>query len=63
MASDTPTHVLDPASPFSLDDQDQVLGASFPLVAEAATATPMPRTKALIADKGVVATSFYIHTP
>mmetsp|Transcript_146131 Transcript_146131/g.207128 ORF Transcript_146131/g.207128 Transcript_146131/m.207128 type:complete len:535 (+) Transcript_146131:75-1679(+) len=48
---------------FLTDDQDQVLGGSFPLTASNGASTPMPRTKALIADKGATATSFYIHTP
>ena len=47
---------------FLTDDQDQVLGASFPLTA-AKAATPMPKTHKLIVDQGVTASNFYIHTP
>eukprot|EP00039_Didymoeca_costata_P011721 m.165843 g.165843 ORF g.165843 m.165843 type:complete len:551 (+) comp15267_c0_seq3:46-1698(+) len=47
---------------FLTDDQDQVLGASFPLTA-GEDVTPLPKTKALLADKGATATAFYIHTP
>merc|ERR1719253_1641994 len=42
------------------DDQDQVLGASFPLTFEA---TPMPKTKRLMQDEGIYAENWYIHTP
>lgn len=45
---------------FLTDDQDQILGSSFPVMNDA---TPMPKTQALMADKGSTATSFYIHTP
>jgi N-acetylglucosamine-6-sulfatase len=37
-----------------------MLGSSFPAMDGA---TPMPKTQALMADKGSTATSFYIHTP
>ena len=42
--------------------QDQELGGSFPPAAPNG-ATPMPKTKALMADMGATANSFYIHTP
>jgi len=45
---------------FLTDDQDQVLGGSFPPSSEA---TPMPKTKRLMQDQGAHATNFYIHTP
>lgn len=45
---------------FLTDDQDQLLGASFPLTSEA---TPMPQTKRLMQDMGVYAENWYIHTP
>ena len=38
----------------------QMLGSSFPPHNEA---TPMPKTKALMADLGATATNFFIHTP
>ena len=47
---------------FLTDDQDQMLGASFPPTAPGG-ATPMPKTKAKMADMGVTATNFFIHTP
>ena len=37
---------------FLTDDQDQVLGASFPPTAE--NVTPMPRVKELMVDGGVM---------
>jgi len=45
---------------FLTDDQDQVLGASFPNVGGA---TPMPKTKRLMEEQGATATNWYIHTP
>lgn len=45
---------------FLTDDQDQLLGASFPLTSNA---TPMPKTKKLMQDAGVYASNWYIHTP
>jgi N-acetylglucosamine-6-sulfatase len=45
---------------FLTDDQDQVLGAAFPLTQ---AVTPMPKTLATIAQQGITATNFYIHTP
>jgi hypothetical protein len=45
---------------FLCDDQDQMLGASFPTLNGA---TPMPKTEALLAHKGATATNFFIHTP
>jgi N-acetylglucosamine-6-sulfatase len=47
---------------FLTDDQDQMLGASFPITS-ARGATPMPKTKAKMADMGATATNFFIHTP
>lgn len=45
---------------FLTDDVDQLLGGSFPATAGA---TPMPRTKALMQEQGMMADNFYIHTP
>ena len=45
---------------FLTDDQDQMLGASFPQLNETG---PMPQTKALMAEMGATANNFYIHTP
>eukprot|EP00971_Amphidinium_carterae_P192248 3814744-Amphidinium_carterae.1 len=45
---------------FLTDDQDQVLGGSFP---HSLSSTPMPKTKKLLMDGGVHATNWYIHTP
>ena len=42
------------------DDQDQMLGGSFP---PTAGATPMPKTRRLLQDGGVHATRWYTHTP
>eukprot|EP01052_Picozoa_sp_SAG31_P027721 SAG31_NODE_2617_length_5370_cov_10.481503_6_plen_170_part_00 len=44
------------------DDQDQMLGASFPRVAEGG-ATPMPKTMHTMEEGGTMATNFFIHTP
>jgi hypothetical protein len=44
------------------DDQDVVLGGGLPATS-AGGATPLPRAKALLMDKGVVAENFFIHTP
>lgn len=44
---------------FLTDDQDQMLGSSFP----SHGATPMPKTKRLLADAGMTATNFFVHTP
>jgi hypothetical protein len=41
------------------DDQDQKLGGSFPMHNGVG---PMPKTKALLADKGATATNWFIHT-
>jgi N-acetylglucosamine-6-sulfatase len=53
-----------PAKPnlvwFLTDDQDQLLGASFPILNGA---TPMPKTKKLMQDQGAYAENWYIHTP
>jgi len=45
---------------FLTDDQDQLLGGSFPLTMKA---TPMPKTKELMQDGGTYAENWYIHTP
>lgn len=45
---------------FLTDDQDQKLGGSFPWHNGVG---PMPKTKALLADKGATATQWFIHTP
>jgi N-acetylglucosamine-6-sulfatase len=47
---------------FLTDDQDQVLGGSFPPTAPGG-ATPMPRTNELLVQSGVMAENFFIHTP
>eukprot|EP00656_Telonema_subtile_P048842 TRINITY_DN5929_c0_g1_i1.p2 TRINITY_DN5929_c0_g1~~TRINITY_DN5929_c0_g1_i1.p2 ORF type:complete len:255 (+),score=60.56 TRINITY_DN5929_c0_g1_i1:177-941(+) len=47
---------------FLTDDQDQMLGGSFP-VSSPGGATPMPQTKELMADAGATATNMFIHTP
>lgn len=47
---------------FLTDDQDQILGGSFPRAA-ADGATPMPKTKLLMEDGGAMAMNFHIHTP
>ena len=44
------------------DDQDQMLGGSFPPTAPNG-ATPMPKTKKLMVDGGATAINFFIHTP
>ena len=45
---------------FLTDDQDQMLGSSFPTHG---TATPMPKAQRLLADQGVTASNFFVHTP
>lgn len=45
---------------FLTDDQDQMLGGSFPVLDGV---TPMPKTKKLMADQGTTATNMFIHTP
>ena len=45
---------------FLLQDQDQLLGGSFPNIGDV---TPMPQTKRLLADAGITAENWYIHTP
>jgi N-acetylglucosamine-6-sulfatase len=47
---------------FFTDDQDQMLGSSFPRAAPNG-ATPMPRTRALMEDMGAMANNMFIHTP
>ena len=58
------TAVVAPAKPnivwFLTDDQDQVLGGSFP---ELNGVGPMPQTKAILSAGGSTATNFFIHTP
>lgn len=53
-----------PAKPnliwFLTDDQDQLLGGSFPVLNGV---TPMPKTKQLMQDEGAYASNWYIHTP
>ena len=44
---------------FVTDDQDQMLGSSFP---QHNNVGPMPKTKALMQDKGAMALNFFIHT-
>jgi len=44
---------------FVTDDQDQMLGSSFPQHDDVG---PMPQTKALMQDKGAMALNFFIHT-
>ena len=45
---------------FVTDDQDQYLGGSFP---EHGGVGPLAQTKALMQEKGSMATNFFIHTP
>ena len=45
---------------FVTDDQDQMLGASFP---EHGGVGPMDKTKRLMAQAGATAVNFFIHTP
>ena len=45
---------------FLTDDQDQLLGGSFP---EHHGVGPMPKTKRALADQGTTAERFYAHTP
>ena len=47
---------------FLTDDQDQMLGGSFP-PRSANGATPMPKTQRLLVEEGTTATQFFIHTP
>ena len=47
---------------FLTDDQDNMLGGSLPTTAPGG-ATPIPRAKAELQDKGQVGTNFFIHTP
>ena len=42
------------------DDQDQMLGSSFP---ETLGATPLAKTKALLVDQGVTFSNAFIHVP
>merc|ERR1719398_469996 len=45
---------------FLTDDQDQALGASFPTLGDA---TPMPRTRELLVERGATFTGMMVHTP
>jgi N-acetylglucosamine-6-sulfatase len=45
---------------FVTDDQDQLLGGSFPQLGNVG---PMPQTKKLMQAGGAMATNFFIHTP
>jgi arylsulfatase A-like enzyme len=45
---------------FLTDDQDQMLGGSFPTLNGA---TPMPQTRSLLAEQGATAGNFFVHTP
>eukprot|EP01051_Picozoa_sp_SAG22_P005307 SAG22_NODE_311_length_12629_cov_20.911891_2_plen_389_part_00 len=45
---------------FLTDDQDQMLGGSFP---QHGGVGPLPKTKALMQEGGAMATNFFIHTP
>jgi arylsulfatase A-like enzyme len=45
---------------FLTDDQDQMLGSSFPIHNDV---TPMPKTQAKMAEQGTTASNFFIHTP
>lgn len=45
---------------FLTDDQDQMLGGSFP---PHNGITPLPKTNSQLAEKGATATNFFIHTP
>ena len=47
---------------FATDDQDQLLGGSFPATAPGG-ATPMPKTVELLQKRGAMATNAFIHTP
>jgi len=59
------TAATPPSSPnlvwFLTDDQDQMLGGSFPQLNGGVG--PMPKTKIKMANKGSTAENFYIHTP
>ena len=46
---------------FLTDDQDQMLGASFPELKPGIG--PMPRTRKVLQHKGSTAERFYVHTP
>ena len=45
---------------FLTDDQDQMLGGSFPTLNGT---TPMPQTRSLLAEQGATADNFFVHTP
>lgn len=47
---------------FLTDDQDNLLGGSFPPTSVGGV-TPMPKTRSVLADAGATATNFFIHTP
>jgi hypothetical protein len=52
--------IVVPAAAAAAPVAQQMLGSSFPPHGDA---TPMPKTKALMADLGATATNFFIHTP
>ena len=45
---------------FLTDDQDQMLGGSFPTTSDA---TPMPQTRRLLVEQGATFTNMFVHTP
>eukprot|EP00939_MAST-03C_sp_MAST-3C-sp1_P003316 g3316.t1 len=47
---------------FLTDDQDQMLGSSFPVRAPGGV-TPMPKTKKLMVDEGAMFENMFIHVP
>ena len=54
-----PLHAL-PLFAACLEDQDQMLGSSFPTIDGQ---TPLGKTQKLLADLGTTAENFFIHTP
>jgi hypothetical protein len=48
---------------FLTDDQDQLLGGSFPISPFNKGATPLPNVQKLMVEEGATATNFFIHTP
>ena len=65
LISPRPNHAKASAKPnivyFLTDDQDQMLGGSFP--EKNGGVGPMPQTKDLLAEGGATAENFFIHTP
>jgi len=45
------------------DDEDQMLGSSFPTVLENGTATPLAKTQEVLVNKGMIFENMYIHVP